>query len=62
MKIILGADIGGLRHGKAKIRVVNKSIIIEPVLEGMSGLAGFLKGRKKIDAGKIRDKIDYGKW
>lgn len=60
--VSIRSTIGGLKHGKAKIRVVNKSIVIEPVLEEMSSLAGFLKDKKKIDAGKIRDKIDYSKW
>lgn len=60
--VFIRNSFGNLKHGKAKISVVNKKIMIEPVPEKILSLAGFLKGKKKIDASKIRDKIDYGKW
>ncbi len=53
--------VGLKKHGRARIRVDKKRIIIEPFSkkEGVLSLAGKIKVRKPIPAEKIRDYINY---
>ena len=51
----------GLTHGKAKIYVKDKKIIIEPKKGDFLSLGGAFKVDNPIPAEKIRDYIDYSR-
>ena len=54
--------MGMKRHGRAKIMVAGGRIVIEPVKDGMVGLAGAFNVKKTINAGDIRKHIDYSRF
>ncbi|MFA6250803.1 MAG: AbrB/MazE/SpoVT family DNA-binding domain-containing protein [Candidatus Shapirobacteria bacterium] len=54
--------VGIKGHGMAKITVRKGKIILEPLKDEISVLAGKYKVKKIIPASKLREKIDYSKW
>ncbi len=50
---------GITKHGSALIRIVGKTIVIEPIESDFLALAGTFKVKEPISAEQIRDHIQY---
>lgn len=57
--VAIRKKIGLTRHGRAKISVQGKKVVIEPDAFDIMSLAGKYKVKNPIPAEKIRDYIDY---
>lgn len=57
--VAIRKKIGLTRHGRAKISVQGKKVVIEPDSFDIMSLAGKYKVKNPIPAEKIRDYIDY---